>query len=154
MTEKLIVTEKPCTLCKVVKPAGEFYKHNKRRDGLQTACIECTKRTNKTNYESDKDAWHLVRRDNELRKKFGISLSQWLTMYEQQGKVCLVCKQDGGARRLHVDHDHATGKVRGLLCGRCNIGLGYFLDNSERLRAAADYLEAHNDRMDPNDTSV
>lgn len=143
MTQKIVVTEKPCSICKEVRPADQFYKHGKRRDGLQTACIACTKRINKTKYEKDKDAWYQVRMDNQLQKKFGIGLDEWYRMYEEQGGLCMVCREDGGVRRLHVDHCHTTGKVRGLLCGRCNIGIGYFLDDPARLRAAAEYMEKH-----------
>lgn len=144
MTEKIFVTEKACTICKEVKPRAEYYSHNKRRDGLQTACVSCVKRTNKEKYESDKEAWHYVRRDNALRVKFGIGLDEWLTMYEAQGRVCAICKSQRTKRQLHVDHCHRTGKVRALLCGKCNAGIGYFDENAEWLRAAAEYVEEHN----------
>jgi len=65
-----------------------------------------------------------------------------------QREVCAICGKAESKRsslgrkcRLAVDHDHASGRVRGLLCGRCNLGLGYYLDNPELLRAAALYVE-------------
>lgn len=63
-------------------------------------------------------------------------------MVEAQDGKCAVCHEEMGSPRL--DHNHATGKPRRLLCNHCNLGLGHFFDNPTRLRAAAEYLEAHN----------
>ncbi len=62
-------------------------------------------------------------------------------LFEIQDGVCAICKKPDRSRRLSVDHCHETDKVRGLLCRECNAGLGYFQDDSETLRGAADYLE-------------
>lgn len=63
-------------------------------------------------------------------------------MLKAQQYVCLICLgADATGRRLAVDHDHTTGKVRGLLCGACNTALGKMRDSPEQLRRAADYLE-------------
>jgi len=61
---------------------------------------------------------------------------------EHQQNRCAICdaSEPGGQGDFHVDHDHATGKVRGLLCSRCNTSLGLYRDSPERLRRAADYL--------------
>ena len=59
-------------------------------------------------------------------------------MLEAQGKKCYLCKS---SKKLVVDHDHNTGKVRGLLCDLCNRGLGYFKDNPDVLIAAAKYVK-------------
>lgn len=65
-------------------------------------------------------------------------------MLVEQGNQCAICGKDFHQRKVpHVDHDHATGVVRGLLCRACNIGLGKFEDNVEALRRAADYVEAY-----------
>ena len=61
-------------------------------------------------------------------------------MYETQDGKCLVC--GGWDERLNVDHDHKTDTVRGLLCQRCNVGLGWFEDDPERLNRAIKYLES------------
>jgi hypothetical protein len=68
-------------------------------------------------------------------------------MLQEQGGVCAICKQPPTGKwkgkystRLAVDHDHATGAVRGLLCGRCNGGLGNFSDNMETMHKAMLYL--------------
>jgi len=84
-------------------------------------------------------------RDRTLRTRFGITLDDYNRMLEEQGGGCAIC---GGQdpvknRMLAVDHDHATGKVRALLCTACNIGLGNFDDSIERLEAAIEYLKCH-----------
>lgn len=61
-------------------------------------------------------------------------------MADAQDYRCAVCGEPPTRRRLDVDHDHKTGAVRGLLCSDCNIALGKFRDDPDRLRAAADYL--------------
>jgi hypothetical protein len=83
-----------------------------------------------------------------LRSKYGITLEQYNIMLENQGGVCAICGDPptiihAGEKvsPLSVDHCHKTGKVRGLLCHPCNMALGLFKDNKDRLRAAAAYLE-------------
>lgn len=75
-------------------------------------------------------------------KKLGFTLKDYERLNEEQGGVCAVagCGGKPGKRRLHVDHDHATGRVRGLLCYRCNAALDTHTTPA-RLRAMADYLE-------------
>jgi hypothetical protein len=77
------------------------------------------------------------RKDYLLRKHFGISLEQYNIMVEDQGGRCAICGEES---QLHVDHDHETTEVRGLLCNNCNNGLGRFLDRPDLLRKAAEYL--------------
>jgi hypothetical protein len=88
------------------------------------------------------------RRQREFKSRTGITLAQYAERFERQHGVCYICEQpertqrrDGTTQRFAVDHNHTTGVVRGLLCSLCNIGLGCYGDDPERLRAAADYLE-------------
>jgi hypothetical protein len=83
--------------------------------------------------------------DPDLRDKcrvqsYGLSLQDYRAMLERQGNICGICKTPG--KPLCVDHCHATGKVRGLLCRDCNLGLGNYKDNPVFTRAATAYLEA------------
>lgn len=78
----------------------------------------------------------------ELRRNFGITPGDYRAMLAAQGGVCAICRKPEKIRqRLAVDHDHATGKVRGLLCRDCNTSLGKFGDSLEILRNAVAYLE-------------
>jgi len=79
-------------------------------------------------------------RDRCRARSHGLSLQDYRAMLERQGKVCGICKTPG--KPLCVDHCHATGKVRGLLCRDCNLGLGNYKDNPVFTRAATAYLEA------------
>ena len=80
-------------------------------------------------------------RAQQLKVKYGITEADYDRMAKVQGGVCAICKCRQRFQKLAVDHDHKTGKVRGLLCVSCNRGLGTFFDSTYRLRAAADYLD-------------
>lgn len=81
-------------------------------------------------------------RDGHLRRKYGISLETYNLMLAGQGNRCAICRTLlPGGHGTHTDHDHSTGKVRGLLCAGCNIGLGGFKDSQEALSLAIQYLE-------------
>lgn len=85
-------------------------------------------------------------RDYVFRKKFGITLAIYHDMVKSQGGLCPICKGStvGHAGRIGaVDHNHRTGAVRGILCGRCNLGLGQLQDSEEILLAAVAYLRKH-----------
>lgn len=76
-------------------------------------------------------------------KKYGITEEQYDAMYHAQNKQCAICRGDAGPHELAVDHCHATGKIRGLLCLNCNKALGFFKDNIEALDNAVLYLRSH-----------
>ena len=80
--------------------------------------------------------------DRALRRRYGITLADYDDILLAQNGVCAICQQSQrSGRRLDVDHEHETGTVRGLLCNRCNRGLGLFQDSPALLRAAAEYLD-------------
>lgn len=83
-------------------------------------------------------------RAQQLMAKYGITVEDWDRMFAEQGGVCAACHRpspDGG--RLHVDHNHKTKKVRGLLCSPCNIIIGQADEQPARLRSIAGYVEVH-----------
>ncbi len=79
-----------------------------------------------------------------LKKKYNISKEDLDTLYTRCGASCSICKlpekENQGGKALHVDHDHKTGKVRGLLCNNCNLGIGYLKDDVKILESAIEYL--------------
>jgi hypothetical protein len=87
------------------------------------------------------------KRNSYLKTTFGITLDQYEELLSRQGGVCAVCgSPDTMTRRgkhtsLDVDHDHATGQVRAILCSGCNSSLGLLKEDPERIRALAEYIE-------------
>ena len=120
-----------CPPCGQTKPQEEFYKGQRR-------CKECSKALNKVYMAANKDKQSLYNRRATLRHKYGISMEDFDSILLQQGGGCCVC---GSSERLCVDHNHATGEVRGILCNDCNVSAGTMGDSPSRLRALADYLE-------------
>jgi hypothetical protein len=97
------------------------------------------------------DRFRAAMRKAALKKKYGLTPADYANMLAAQGGVCAICnsaepmkhKKTGQAFELSVDHDHRTGKVRGLLCHACNTGMGKFEDSVELLLSAVTYLESH-----------
>jgi hypothetical protein len=79
-------------------------------------------------------------RNNNLRATYGITLQEWNTLFELQGKCCAICKC-GDAAKWTTDHNHTSGKVRGILCQPCNSGIGMFRENATVLFNAIEYLK-------------
>lgn len=79
---------------------------------------------------------------SELKKQFGISVDEFIFMVREQGNLCAICRlpESKLGANLSVDHCHATGKIRGLLCWKCNTALGLMRDNVETLSNMIDYL--------------
>lgn len=87
---------------------------------------------------------HAKKRIASRLARYGITDEQYQQKLQEQEGVCAICGADKPGRNhenMHVDHNHSTGEVRGLLCDLCNRGLGYFKDNNQLLRKAAAYLE-------------
>jgi|SRR5882672_1384279 len=136
-------TTKQCNICEKTKPLDEFYKQKKNLDGYQRRCKLCAnKLTNisrNRRYKEDK-VWAERRKDQLRSKKYGLTLDTYLTLKQMSDGKCMICSRQV---RLVVDHDHLTHLVRGMLCYKCNAGLGNFSDNLELLKFAVQYLEDH-----------
>lgn len=118
-----------CTRCKTGKPGtAEFFPpHNKKRNGFDSWCRAC----------------RATYRNEICRGKFRSDMSdEQIKRIKQTTKECVIC---GSEEPLVVDHDHMTGKVRGMLCNHCNRGLGHFRDSPMLLEFAAQYLYASSD---------
>ena len=133
---------KQCNRCKKDKPLSEFSKDTWSTDGLHNWCKDCMKAYRKQRH-NDPEA---KQRDNAgssnrmLKRNYGITLDEYDRLLKQQGGVCAVCGKPPNGRRLHVDHNHKTGKVRGLLCSGCNVALGAVDDNMNVLQKLISYL--------------
>lgn len=149
---------KKCRHCNQEKPISEFSRQKKNKDGFGTKCKPCCKVLSQVYYHKNKEHLKakakaymkanggiLNKKDIDLRHRHGISLDEYNALLELQEGKCAICGGNdyGAARYKHftVDHNHVTGKIRGLLCGNCNTGLGQFKDNKEHLYKAIAYLE-------------
>lgn len=140
---------KRCTKCHESKPLDAFYADRRKPGGVMARCKSCKvsafKQWKQRNPGHDKKRYWRQRdneRERHLIRKYGVTFDAYRQMLTQQGGCCAICKRPEPAdRMLDVDHDHATGAVRGLLCTSCNRVLGHAKDSPDRLRAAAAYLE-------------
>ena len=116
--------------------SSEFYNDKASKDGKGRWCKECKKKQKKSE-QAKLDSWRF-----NIMERYGVTESQYLEMLESQGNVCAICGKtpEENGRRLSIDHDHKTGRVRGLLCIGCNRALGYFRDRPEIMLSAAEYL--------------
>lgn len=122
--------KKWCTGCDEWHSLYRFGKRMANRDGLDTQCRE-----KRREQQLQKQSY----RRNHAHK---VTPQEYNRLLKKQQGVCKICKLPPGRRRLHADHCHATGRVRGLLCHNCNLGLGNFRDDPTLLRSAIRYLVA------------
>ena len=111
---------KQCNKCLEVKPFTEFNKHSTCKGGYATYCRPCF------------NSQTLLGKNF---KRYGLTTEQ-ITEMKKSG--CELC---GTEKNLHIDHNHDTNEIRGVLCTNCNRGLGHFKDSPELLKKAAEYLE-------------
>lgn len=123
-TVSVLPATKLCTRCKIVKVADakHFPAHSKTKSKLDSWCRVCRSR---------------YRSDNCRGRHRGVISDEALRHLKMTSKECAICD---AVEPLVVDHDHKTGAVRGMLCNRCNCGLGYFKDDPSLLEMAANYL--------------
>jgi hypothetical protein len=127
--------QKWCPDCSTVKDVDDFVRNAGQPSGRGPYCRPCHNARGKASKDKVGGS-----RTYHLKRRYGIDAAQADSMLADQGGLCALCRT---APAAHVDHDHATGAVRDLLCFNCNGGLGQFRDDPALLRAAARYLEAH-----------
>ena len=127
--------------CGKEKFATEFYVRNKVTMIRHSSCKECDKIRVKNRHLKNPERT----KNNDLKRNYGITLKEHQQMFDDQNGRCAICKQEGDGRwkKLCVDHDHETGKVRQLLCRNCNMVLGQIRDNINLLEEMVVYLKRH-----------
>lgn len=116
---------KICSTCKSDLPVSYFKRQLINSDGLMGECMECY-------------------RNRILVRKFGITSAIYDTMLKEQNGVCAICEKPcNTGRMLAVDHCHKTGKVRGLLCSKCNRALGLLEENKNIISSMIGYIDKH-----------
>jgi len=155
---------KTCTKCNIIKPYAEFHKDSSRPDGHIYLCNPCVAQRRKDEWASPeykakqrsrwrnmpvekKQARLNVKRRYTAKigrfKPYGITSDDFVKMMEAQCNLCGICQIDFDlmpTKHIHLDHCHETGKIRGVLCGRCNAMLGFARDRVDVLYAAVEYL--------------
>jgi len=130
---------KQCSKCGTVKPIEDFGVEARRPDGRRCYCRSCGNtylrafRTTSQRYKANRKQ---SARKTKLRLRYGISEEAYQRMLSAQDGRCAICGTQDPCSRwgvFHVDHDHDTGAVRGLLCHPCNVMLGKFGDSKERV---------------------
>jgi len=126
------VDRKPCAWCGGAIP-----------DDLHAGALCCSKSCTRKRY-ADEHRQPGARNAYMRKYLYGITEEQYAALMEKQGNACAICgstEWPGKGNRPNTDHCHTGGQVRGILCGKCNAGLGHFDDDPARLRVAAVYLE-------------
>lgn len=158
-----------CSVCKIEKDINDFSKDKYAPTGYTGNCKKCRanvrymwaknnpekvrlaniKNKEKRDIYYSKEERKLKYRKSFISSKFKIPYSEYERMQEFQQNKCAICKKEEThieKTYLSVDHCHSTGSIRGLLCSRCNFGLGYFKDNIENLQNAIKYLNNHENK--------
>jgi hypothetical protein len=129
---------KLCRICKQSKILEDFHLDRSKPDGHCNRCKICNIAHSKKHSDG---VTREQRRRYEMVHYYGITSEQFDALMVSQGGLCAICHGPPNMNKtLFVDHHHTTDVVRGLLCGQCNTGLGYFKDDATRLIAAAEYL--------------
>lgn len=123
-----------CPGCGTDKPPEEFRRERNAPSGRAAYCKVCHRRRLDLMPPSERS------RHYHLRQRYGIGIPEVDAILTEQGMLCPICLKRPAE---HVDHDHKTGKVRGILCEACNGGLGQFKDNIQTIRNAIEYLKRH-----------
>ena len=146
---------KICSKCSVEKSITEYYlKHDKPRAN----CKQCHSLEAKPRYLNNRERYNAYSRkwwkENAekgkaafLKRRFGMEKEDWDIILENQDFKCAICKcENTSLKNFHTDHNHKTGKVRGLLCYNCNSGIGNLKENIETLKSAIEYLKKFEDK--------
>lgn len=144
---KKIVIEnniKKCSKCKRLLSLNFFHTRKDNASGYRSSCKECSSAQSKEYRISN----NISSRNNALKLKYDLSEEDYNKILKSQNDVCKICKNSesqihhstGVIQNLSVDHCHETGKVRGLLCHKCNTGLGAIQDDVEILQSMIEYL--------------
>lgn len=136
---------KECRCCKQTKQSEEFQDLGGNE---YVAAVHGPRKPKVENYKRKicNSCRANQKRDAGLRARYGISLDQYNELLKAQNGVCAICESTcPTGRNLAVDHSHKTGKVRGLLCVRCNQGLGHFMDKETLIARMLDYARKHNE---------
>ncbi len=125
---------KICTKCKLEKEYDNYHKCPISKDGYAWRCKPCRSKADKIHRDN---LSYRRKKEPNLKYYYGITYEEYEQLLIKFKHTCGICPSK---ENLCVDHCHTTKKVRGILCGKCNKGLGLFKDNKEYLQKAIEYL--------------
>lgn len=143
---KVVDGQKQCFSCKEWKPLDEFSPSQRNSSGRATYCRPCqskvAQRSVRRRSPEQIEHYRAKRRARTLAAGYGLTVEEFDRLFAAQGGKCICGATEPGGkhRRFHVDHDHATGRVRGILCHGCNTALGLVGESPDRLEMLARYL--------------
>lgn len=134
-----------CSICDTTKPAVAFTMRRTHRPGkLVSECTPCKVERNRRYRIENRERFLEIERRSKLKVAYGLSIEAYSEMLAAQGGGCAICganEPSGRTKHFAIDHCHTTGVIRGLLCTKCNRGLGLFNDNTDRMERAVKYLK-------------
>ena len=136
-----------CRVCNIEKPLDDFHKAPRNFGGRHHRCKRCAYEDNERKRcdPANKARYAKYARRTNLKRYYGISEDEYEQILKDQDFVCAICNEPS-EKTLAIDHDHNTGRIRGLLCHRCNTGIGLFNDNPDTMDRAISYLRAQHGR--------
>lgn len=161
---------KKCTKCKLTLPVADFHKDKSKKTGLRERCKSCRCKHKSGSLEKKciacGDSFKINNTNAKAQKYCGVACQKYhirygISEYEYEDMLiscenkCMICgekekaidKRTGKKYALAIDHCHDSGKVRGILCSSCNIGIGLFNDNVDKLKNAINYLNNSNQKL-------
>lgn len=140
-----------CSKCGESKTPDNFYKRSDRPRGRQSKCKTCVGNSTMQvrEWRTRNPEAAAANRQRSRVKVYDLTIDEYNALLDKQDSACAICRktEPGGKGRWHIDHNHETGKVRGLLCAMCNVGLGNFYDDIALLSGAIKYLEETDDSL-------
>jgi hypothetical protein len=118
-------------------------KYREQRLAWQRKNREKIYAKHKEHYRNNRERYRAYSYKSNLKTQFGITLEQYNSLWEAQGSKCVICKRSPSevSGRFHVDHDHKTGHIRGIICPQCNHAIGLFRDDISVLKNAIKYMK-------------
>jgi len=147
---------KDCKVCcnqRASQYGKRYYQKNKQKIAAKAKTFrEENPEVMRERYDRHKEKHPMGNRTAQWKYRYGISLDEVQTKFESQGGRCACCEEEiphytefkGKNHLFHIDHNHDTGKIRGLLCTKCNTGLGLFNEDIDLIKSAIAYLEKYN----------
>lgn len=138
---------KTCSVCKEIKPLDDFHNQKENQDGKTYQCKICRRKRYKEYSQTNQAKIKLKARKRKHTSFF--TKEYWDSKFEEQGGKCAICgTTDPGKISFCADHCHDTLEPRGILCRKCNSGIGLLKDDIELLKKAIEYLEYYKSQLD------